>query len=198
MERLDIKTLRKVGKLHEEGRSLRSLGIELGVERHHLSQQLKEAGLAVRGRGTARLPSEVKKLSDLEWARIAAFIEGGGSITTHKSKTPNHRVWISVSQSDSALLYWLQGKLGGKVYRRPEKRGDKQRIQSQWVSTRQRSTLIILVKCLPYFISSLKRGQAVAGIKTLITKDYRLQEKYAKRIKYLKHKEIIPTTDQSP
>ena len=92
----------------------------------------------------------------IDWARLAAFIDGEGSIYVCKrsNSTHNHRRMVNVSNTSLALICWLAQTFGGGVYtykREPHK------TKYVW-SVMGRSAASIIRGVLPYLI--VKRREA--------------------------------------
>lgn len=106
--------------------------------------------------------------SDVDWARIAAFIDGEGciSIKTKKGrrqKSPQHCVYVTIINTDARLIRWLSQTLGVGSFYTSRFSGRKENwklafrfelygVAAQWV----------LENCLPYFI--IKREQAEVAL----------------------------------
>lgn len=105
--------------------------------------------------------------SEVDWARLAAFIDGEGSITIAScySKKSDHvgmYVDLRIAGCDPRLTTWLQKTFGGKVYMQShkEKHPNWQDAFSWCVACSV--AIHILKSCLPYFI--MKRDQAEVAI----------------------------------
>lgn len=100
-------------------------------------------------------------LSDVDWARLAAFIDSEGCIRIHcnsphrKTGHRYHGIQITIAQRDNALTDWLYAKFGGHLYRSKNVPG--KTTMNYWrVSTYL--SVEILLRCLDYFV--VKRDQA--------------------------------------
>lgn len=106
------------------------------------------------------LPNDIP---EIDWARLAAFIDGEGSIVLGKAvdKRTQRFSWkltVSVHNTDPRLMIWLRRfKLGNfqLAARFPW------RTKLQW-AVRSKEALLVLRKVLPYFV--MKRDQAEVAI----------------------------------
>ncbi len=108
---------------------------------------------------------DLTQISQIDWARLAAYIDGEGCIRIAgvKGSTPYSRrvlyVEVTISNTDARLTEWLKVKFGGSVWvdRSRLKKNPHWSPGTAWVvSSRHASE--ILSNCLPYFI--IKREQA--------------------------------------
>ena len=112
---------------------------------------------------SARFPQpDLSGVSTIDWARLAAFIDGEGCIRiagVKGSKSYSRRVLyveITISNTDLRLLQWLKNTFGGSVSMRP-RAVEKWSPAGAWV-VGSRHAANILEGCLPFFI--IKREQA--------------------------------------
>jgi hypothetical protein len=106
-----------------------------------------------------------KEVSQIDWARLAAYIDGEGCIRIDLQNppedsgfTPRHLLEVRVYNCDPRLLLWCRDTFSGgnlKPVRKVPRPGHKQELV--WYVGADRATKI-LEGCLPYFI--LKREQA--------------------------------------
>jgi hypothetical protein len=109
-------------------------------------------------------------LPDVDWARLAAFVDGEGHIRITSQKRKNRKgverdymyVELSISNADPRLMTWLTERFGGNVYRgkAPVANVRKHSI-FQWHAGCSVAHEILL-GCLPYFV--IKRNQAEIAI----------------------------------
>lgn len=104
-------------------------------------------------------------ISPIDWARIAAYIDGEGCIRIHQNsphrKTGEiyHGVLIIIAQREPELPEWLMNTFGGFLYRSKEREG--KTTMFYWrASTVQ--AFEILKRCRPYMI--VKGNQADVAI----------------------------------
>lgn len=117
---------------------------------------------------------DLTQVATLDWARLAAYIDGEGCIriTTVKGAHDWSRrvmyIELHISNTDIRLSEWLVRIFGGAVHVRRQK-------TSRWAtcycwSVVSRRAADIIAGCLPYFI--IKRDQADVALafqKTIIT-----------------------------
>jgi hypothetical protein len=98
----------------------------------------------------------------IDWARLAAYIDGEGSIQIrpHRARS-NHALNISITNTDYRLLVWLESNFGGKIYKVVGCKTTTKKHVWRW-EARAAGCRPILEGCLPYFI--VKREQAEIAI----------------------------------
>lgn len=116
----------------------------------------------------ARVPirefeEKLKTVSQMDWIRLAAFIDGEGSIfigrSTRKGGCVQHALEVVVSGTSPLLINWLLNTFGGNAYLSyPNGTSDLgSKICTSWKLFEIRAEMVIRA-CLPYFI--IKRSQA--------------------------------------
>lgn len=100
--------------------------------------------------------------SSVEWAKLAAYIDGEGYICLRAEHAGgrSHTLILRIGNTDPRLTTWLRETFGGTVNRRiAHKKAT--RMFYQWrINGRKAATL--LQNCLPHFI--MKRDQAEVAI----------------------------------
>ena len=99
--------------------------------------------------------------SEIDWARLSAFIDGEGSIAIDKQIradciTPHYGLVIVIANTDPRLVLWGRERFGGKIYARSI-RSAKHRMAYAWHLSSSQAEFVIR-GCLPYML--LKREQA--------------------------------------
>ena len=67
----------------------------------------------------AEFDAKIAVVSDIDWARLAAYVDGEGTIMISKSavktgtKNPQYVLTLIVANTDPRLICWLQGNFGG-------------------------------------------------------------------------------------
>jgi hypothetical protein len=109
--------------------------------------------------------------STVDWARMAAYIDGEGSIlintrksTAHATDASGFYLRVTVTNTDVRLMAWLMETFGGSFHdNNPEKYYEgKNWKKAYWWGASSQKGAWILFNCLPYFI--IKRDQAELGI----------------------------------
>jgi hypothetical protein len=108
---------------------------------------------------------DLQHITDIDWARLAAYIDGEGCISINKQ---HHRrgyktftLSVEIVNTDPRLMRWLK-QFGGSIYMsRPPSLASHWKTRMAWKVTSIRATAI-LSGCLPYFV--MKRDQAEVGI----------------------------------
>ena len=104
--------------------------------------------------------------NEIDWARLAAFIDGEGSIliTERHYKTspyPGMYIRVILANTDPRLLLWAKDRFGGVFVIAQRDKPAHHKTPYKWhVSCNQAAS--VLEKCLPYFI--LKREQAEVAL----------------------------------
>jgi hypothetical protein len=97
--------------------------------------------------------------TQLDWARLAAFIDGEGSILITERRTPYQwysRLAVCIANTDPRLPAWCKERFGGRIQVRSRHKENKRTV---WTWTAQAKIAEKAIRgCLPYFI--LKREQA--------------------------------------
>lgn len=114
---------------------------------------------------------EGRSPSDTDWARMAAFIDGEGSILLNRRKAgrngvlnENFYLRITVANTDIRLPEWCKEIFGGSYHVNNSEKymeGHNWKKAYHWGTSSNRAAWI-LWNCLPYFI--IKREQAEIGI----------------------------------
>lgn len=109
---------------------------------------------------------DVSNVPAIDWARLAAFLDGEGSIslvyTVHKDpkfqgRRSNEYIRLTIANTDPRLIDWLVATFGGKIRTRIYERNERWKTAYWWTSSCARAAEL-LRGCLPYFI--LKRERA--------------------------------------
>jgi hypothetical protein len=111
-----------------------------------------------------KLPTEP---TEIDWARLAAFLDGEGHLRIHEHYTKHARkhnwgptlyVYVTIDNTDARLVNWLKSTFGGCVnIVRTGKISDPWKTCFKW-TVASRYAAMLLERCLPYFI--IKREQA--------------------------------------
>jgi hypothetical protein len=112
-------------------------------------------------------PALLAGVSEIDFARLAAFIDGEGTIYINepprpygRSARPQHHLQLMVSNTDPRLMNWLKGTFDGCVYhirnlKQPNPLAKRKVMHWQ---VNERLAFYLLEKILPYMI--IKRQQA--------------------------------------
>src|SRR5438876_2163112 len=110
--------------------------------------------------------------TEIDWVRLAAYIDGEGCISTavaysqpEKWKSESVYVNVSVHNTDPRLIDWILDRWGGRVFQTKHS-NQKWTTSYGWRVTCQQAREV-LEKCLPYFI--IKREQAEIAIALMKT-----------------------------
>lgn len=108
-----------------------------------------------------------------DWARLAAFIDGEGSIWIAKHVTTrkcSYHLVVRITNTDPRLFVWIGHRFGGigsfGIYK--NNGFPSERMMQRWELCSSRAALI-LKGCLPYFV--MKREQAELAIAFQEAKD---------------------------
>ena len=113
--------------------------------------------------------AHLKSATVADWARLAAFIDGEGTIYINRRKpsgkrlSEGHTLSVLVTNSSVPLIDWLKSTFGGSVYVKDFHGKNTLGRRQLWTwHLNERQAEVILRGCLPYFI--VKREQAVIGL----------------------------------
>ena len=100
------------------------------------------------------------------WIKLAAFIDGEGSISIKNLNTKTGRysqLFVAIANTDPRLPMWCKEHFGGLLYGSDSnaKKSSKQRRYWRWITHSAQAEAIIR-GCLPYFL--LKREQAEVAL----------------------------------
>ena len=115
------------------------------------------------GRKSFEVEQKAPLVSDIDWARLAAFIDGEGSImisVLKANRRPHHRLQVVVSNTNINLMTWLKRTFGGSVYSSNWDDGRKKRIFRWQLNERQAE--IILKGVERYLL--IKQEQALLAL----------------------------------
>lgn len=108
--------------------------------------------------------------SQIDWARLAAYIDGEGAILlnrfsgqTERQWSARKRIWlrIAICNTDPRLIIWCRDTFGGCIATESRSNNPKHNACYRWfVSCRMAGW--ILENCMPYFI--IKKEQAEIGL----------------------------------
>ena len=114
--------------------------------------------------------------TQLDWARLAAFLDGEGSIRVARQiknkatqmRWPIYTLLVAVDNTDLRLMSWLTSLFGGTIDDKCHKNraATGRRQLYRWRATKDERR-VVLENCMPYFI--LKRKQAELGLSMLKT-----------------------------
>lgn len=108
--------------------------------------------------------NDLSQVTPIDWARLAAFIDGEGHIALNQNMMSNGKPYaylrVVVTNTDPRLIVWCQRLFGGGICRQTRVQLNQQNC-FKWTAT-CRHAEAILQGCLPYFV--LKRDQAEIGL----------------------------------
>lgn len=117
---------------------------------------------------TKTIPANV---TDVDLARLSAFIDGEEHIAVLKYRTKDHargfrfgyHLKVEVANTDPRLMVWLRRFEVGSFYLHKERpcKGRNRRTAYRW-SVRSSEAVALLNRCLPFFV--MKRDQAELAI----------------------------------
>jgi hypothetical protein len=117
----------------------------------------------------AEFDARIAGVSEINWARLAAYIDSEGTIMIARTKAnkgtkqPMYVLTLIVANTDLRLIRWLSETFTGQSYfshSESQRRWSKKTCHS-WRLFEKRAA-VVLEKCLPYFI--IKREQADVGL----------------------------------
>lgn len=106
--------------------------------------------------------------SEMDYARLAAYIDGEGCISI--TKIGDYKgIRLDVYNTDPRLIVWIHKTCGGGWVRRDFPKEHQRFTKYAWYITSKKAS-DLLKKCLPYFI--IKREEADLAIAYQETKKY--------------------------
>jgi hypothetical protein len=103
--------------------------------------------------------------TEIDFARLAAFIDGEGCIDIHTHRAfmkhlgrvfETQYVRIQITNTDFRLALWCKETFGGTAHPEPPK-SERHKAKLNWYCSSKKAAEI-LIACLPYFV--MKRDQA--------------------------------------
>lgn len=121
----------------------------------------------------------MNNISQLDWARLAAYIDGEGCIFIHRQKQysqkaksnwkPHYIVQVTVTNTDPRLIVWLRGNFGGFIV--SQEKSGKCRTYFKWTA-HSKACADILTNCLPYFIIKRKQAEIAIAFRATYNRKY--------------------------
>lgn len=112
---------------------------------------------------------------EIDWARLAAYIDGEGTIYINKQKprkatfSPRFFLSVVVTNTNPRLMNWLKERFFGSVF---VVKGGKSPLSKKMImrwQANERIAQTVLARCLPYFV--MKREQAEIGLAFMRLRD---------------------------
>jgi hypothetical protein len=110
--------------------------------------------------------------TEIDWAKMAAFIDGEGCICIQSSYNPNRRgmhttynLHLDIANTDFRMPLWCAERFGGRLLTR-KVRSVKHKPAMHWF-TWGRGAQEVLEGCLPHFV--IKREQAEVALEFMAT-----------------------------
>lgn len=160
----------------------------------------------------AEFDAKIASVSEVNWARLSAYIDGEGTVMIQRSvvktgrKNPNYVLVLIVANTDLRLMEWLTRTFAGNVYfsHSVSRRQWSKKVCHTWRCFEDRASTI-LEHCLPYMI--MKKQQAEIGIayrelrklgskgRKLTPGDIQARDEYYKQIRVL-NSGVSPDADR--
>lgn len=111
---------------------------------------------------------DLSQISAVDWARLAAYIDGEGCISiksVHGYNAAARRVFyvdVAVINTDFRLTQWLKDTFGGSVFMNKRHLNEPKWAPTAAWNVASKHAIAILERALPYFI--IKREQAETAI----------------------------------
>ena len=117
----------------------------------------------------------MREPTQTDWIRLAAYIDGEGSISVKNQKTKSGeygQLFVAIANTDPRLPMWCKENFGGLLYASDDnpKKSRKWRRAYRWIAFSKQAENIIR-GCLPHFL--LKREQAEVALAFRKTFRYR-------------------------
>lgn len=113
--------------------------------------------------------AKLDTVSDVDWARLAAFIDGEGTITIASSPRrgraakSQHEGKVTVANTSILLMHWLVGTFGGAV-RTTHYTGNLP--MNFWVLNERQAEQVV-IRCLPYFVIKGEQAEIFLSFREL-------------------------------
>lgn len=101
----------------------------------------------------AEFDAKIAVVSDIDWARLAAFVDGEGSLSIQKH---GQNLRLAIGNVSPLLMSWLRDTFTGAIYNKKPSQCCR-RIVMQWIQLDSRAEELIR-RMYPYLI--IKRAQA--------------------------------------
>ncbi len=118
---------------------------------------------------------DYKAVSEIDWARLAAYIDGERTILIDKVKAANggrpcHFVALRVANTNIDLMQWVKSTFGGFVYvSNPTTKKTHHKTCFNW-SVRSVQANEVLLGCFPYLIVKTKQAKFAILLRMLFGK----------------------------
>jgi hypothetical protein len=127
--------------------------------------------------------------TNLDWAMLAAYIDGEGSIILYEVNAPTtkngkqFRLYICVCNTDPVLTTWCEQRFGGSVSATPkyDSKSKRKCILFKW-STSGQLAEVILTGCLPYFVIKGKQAEIALEFRRTFHKKYNVHNPLPKLV----------------
>jgi hypothetical protein len=131
--------------------------------------------------------AKLDKVSEIDFARLAAYIDGEGCITIttspargKKAITRNHNLLVTVTNTSVLLFDWITSTFGGRELVANSNHGKPNtKMCYRWMLSEIQSEEV-LRRCLPYFI--IKGEQARVALAFRNIKKWKYQELRNRRV----------------
>lgn len=114
--------------------------------------------------------AKIAKVSEIDWARLAAFIDGEGTIMIGRTQKANgaiyHMLAVIVSGTSPLLMTWLQDTFSGETYLVPASKWRANATCYSWRMHEARAEAILL-HCLPHFIIKGEQARVALAYRAL-------------------------------
>ena len=116
------------------------------------------------------MSTQLNKPTEIDWARLAAYIDGEGCISLLYGNFRNRSgtskkylaVRVAIANTDARLLIWLRETFGGCIQCcESNRRSRTGRVVFTWTQGSAKA-IRLLTECLPYFV--IKKDQAELAI----------------------------------
>lgn len=122
---------------------------------------------------------DLSQVSQIDWARLAAYIDGEGCIRIAgvKGATPYSRrvlyVEITITNTDLRLTSWLKDKFGGCVYVNNKHTNKPNWSPSSAWTVASKYAATLLENAMPYFVIKREQAEVALAFQATIITDRR-------------------------
>lgn len=114
---------------------------------------------------------KLAKVSQLDWARMAAYIDGEGCITVSvcdspkynlRARSPKFTVLLVVANTDPRMVTWIHERFGGFIHVRKQQKS-KWRVAYHW-GVSALWAVAVLKGAMPYFVTKREQAELALAI----------------------------------
>lgn len=127
-----------------------------------------------------KVVEQLAKVSQIDWARMAAYVDGEGCITVYASHSPKYNpmarspkftISVVVANTDPRMVAWIHERFGGFVHIRKQQKS-KWRVCYHWAASAITASLI-LKGIMPYLVTKKEQADIALAVAATMQKHNR-------------------------